>query len=132
MRQPRSVYLIFMVAVLLLLGMTLLPGLVTGTGVLAQGGPAAETPTEQPPPPTVTTPAPGETETPVPATETPVPPTEEPPAETATPTATSSGPGSSPGPSQPVTIPEPITVVLFGTGLAALSAAAASRRKKDE
>jgi hypothetical protein len=29
-----------------------------------------------------------------------------------------------------VPIPEPITVVLFGTGLAALSAAAASRRKK--
>jgi hypothetical protein len=30
-----------------------------------------------------------------------------------------------------VTIPEPITVVLFGTGLAALSAAVASRRNKN-
>jgi hypothetical protein len=33
------------------------------------------------------------------------------------------------GPPAPVQIPEPITVVLFGTGLAALSAAAAARRK---
>lgn len=32
----------------------------------------------------------------------------------------------------PVPIPEPITIVLFGTGLAALSAAAASRRKNQD
>jgi hypothetical protein len=35
-----------------------------------------------------------------------------------------------PTPRGPVTIPEPITVVLFGTGLAALSAAVATRRGK--
>ncbi|MFN2204050.1 MAG: PEP-CTERM sorting domain-containing protein [Caldilineaceae bacterium] len=32
----------------------------------------------------------------------------------------------------PAEIPEPITVILFGTGLAALSAASARRRKQDE
>jgi hypothetical protein len=32
----------------------------------------------------------------------------------------------------PAEIPEPITVILFGTGLAALSAASALRRKKEE
>jgi hypothetical protein len=31
----------------------------------------------------------------------------------------------------PAEIPEPITVILFGTGLAALSAASARRRKQD-
>jgi succinate dehydrogenase/fumarate reductase flavoprotein subunit len=31
-----------------------------------------------------------------------------------------------------VPIPEPVTVVLFGTGLAALSAAVAARRRKTE
>jgi hypothetical protein len=32
----------------------------------------------------------------------------------------------------PVPIPEPVTVVLFGTGLAALSAAVASRRGRNK
>jgi hypothetical protein len=36
-----------------------------------------------------------------------------------------------PVPGRPVPIPEPVTVVLFGTGLAALSAAVASRRGKN-
>jgi hypothetical protein len=31
-----------------------------------------------------------------------------------------------------VPIPEPVTVVLFGTGLAALSAAVAARRRKGD
>jgi hypothetical protein len=35
-------------------------------------------------------------------------------------------------PVPPAEIPEPITVILFGTGLAALSAASALRRKKEE
>ena len=37
---------------------------------------------------------------------------------------------SVPPPGEPLNIPEPITVVLFGTGLAALSAAAASRHTR--
>lgn len=37
-----------------------------------------------------------------------------------------------PAPVPPAEIPEPITVILFGAGLAALSAASALRRKKDE
>ena len=39
-------------------------------------------------------------------------------------------PTSTPVP--PAEIPEPITVILFGTGLAALSAATALRRKKTD
>lgn len=35
-------------------------------------------------------------------------------------------------PSRPVTIPEPVTVVLFGTGLAALSAAIAARKRGNQ
>ena len=45
---------------------------------------------------------------------------------TSTPTLS---PGPTPTPSRPVQIPEPITVVLFGTGLAALSAALAARKR---
>lgn len=83
---------------------------------------AAETPTSIPtqPPPTPTntfTP----TAPPPTATNTPIPPTEQPP-ETITPTPT---------PLPPQEIPEPITVILFGTGLAALSAAAARRKKAE-
>ncbi len=51
-------------------------------------------------------------------------PTAEPttPAATATPVPAS--------PSDPTQIPEPITVILFGSGLAALSASVAKKRKK--
>jgi outer membrane biosynthesis protein TonB len=88
-------------------------------------------------------------DTPVPTqpvpTDTPVPPTEEPTMEpTIPPTPTNEPtleptippsptpvPTSPPTPIPPAEIPEPITVILFGTGLAALSAAAA-RRKKTE
>lgn len=49
---------------------------------------------------------------------------------TATPTATvTPGPRPTDSPARPVEIPEPITVVLFGTGLAALSAALAARKR---
>lgn len=49
---------------------------------------------------------------------------------TATPTATTTpGPRPTDSPARPVEIPEPITVVLFGTGLAALSAALAARKR---
>ena len=77
--------------------------------LMAQQAPAAETPTEEPPKPTATEPKPTATE----------------------PKPTATEPTTTPAPSEPVSIPEPITVVLFGTGLAALSAAAAARRKKD-
>ena len=78
----------------------------------------------QPPPTATFTPEP--TDTPVPTnTPTEVPtdqPTATEPPQTVVP---------SPTPLPPSEIPEPITVILFGTGLAALSAAAA-RRKKSE
>lgn len=35
-----------------------------------------------------------------------------------------------PAPSDPAQIPEPVTVILFGSGLAALSASVAKKRKK--
>lgn len=48
-----------------------------------------------------------------------------------TPTPTSRPPVTPPTPMPPAEIPEPITVILFGTGLAALSAAAARRKKAE-
>jgi carbohydrate-binding DOMON domain-containing protein len=52
------------------------------------------------------------------------------PTPTPTPTTQAPTPTFTPEPERPVQIPEPVTVVLFGTGLAALSAAMATRRKK--
>ena len=90
----------------------------------AQDNTPAALPTDTPPPSPTNTPGP--TNTPVPPTNTP------PPGSTATPTNTPVvQPPATSVPSRPVPIPEPVTVVLFGTGLAALSAAIASRRKKD-
>lgn len=43
-------------------------------------------------------------------------------------TAFAQDPAAEKTPTSPVQIPEPLTVVLFGTGLAALSAAMAARR----
>lgn len=96
--------------------------------VLAQDVPVGETPTVEPPtftptatlqPPTATnTPAAGPTSTPTGAVASAT--------ATTTPVAT-----VTPVPGGPVTIPEPVTVVLFGTGLAALSAAVATRRGKN-
>jgi len=123
--------LVFWVAVSLLLGLIFAPNLLPQAQVFAQD-PAAETPTAPPPTPTT-----------VPPTATPVPPTVTstpgPGTPTAVPTATALGPTPSvpptattvPQPPQPVPIPEPVTVILFGTGLAALSAAVAARRKKE-
>lgn len=48
---------------------------------------------------------------------------------TPTPTPTTPVPRPTDSPARPVEIPEPITVVLFGTGLAALSAALAARKR---
>jgi hypothetical protein len=120
MRLSRPLYLAFIGVLLLLLASTFLPSVFGPVSVNAQV-PAVDTPTEEP-----TIPAP---------TDTPTPTLEPPATDTPTPTATFGGPGiATPTntPVPPVSIPEPITVVLFGTGLAALSAAAASRRKKQE
>jgi len=68
-------------------------------------------PTNTPVPVITNTPVPVPTNTPVPVPPTPIPPTAVPPV------------------TEPVQIPEPITVVLFGSGLAALSASVSKRRK---
>ena len=67
-----------------------------------------------------------------PVAPTPTPTITTTPVPSPTPTATSQAPTPTftPEPERPVQIPEPVTVVLFGTGLAALSAAMATRRKK--
>lgn len=136
MRKSRPLYLV-LTGIVLVVMLTLMTS-PQHQNVFAQGvTPAAETvvppPAETPVTPTATdiptdTPMPDET-----ATDTPMP------DETPTPTSTLSAPETvAPGvtstpdvPISPVPIPEPITVVLFGTGLAALSAAAASRRKNN-
>ncbi len=126
MRHSRSLYLVLIGAVLLLLSLSVM---IQARPVLAQQIPAAETTVAAPT--DVPTSTPTSTATP---TATSTTPAEVP---TATPTATSTGIAPVPTsttapPAPPVTIPEPITVVLFGTGLAALSAAAASRRKNKD
>lgn len=104
--------------VLVVIALSLLPAF--GVVVFAQDLPAAETPTVEPP---TETPTPTNTPT---ATNTPtVTPSVTP---SATPTSTQIPP--EPTPPAPVSIPEPVTTILFGTGLAALSAAVAARRKK--
>lgn len=129
MRQSRPLYLLLSAAVLIAtLTLMTLPN---PSDVFAQV-PAADTPTAQPtePPTEVPTDVPTEVPTDVPTdvptqvpTEVPTEvPTQEPPETVVVVT---------PQPPAPVSIPEPITVVLFGTGLAALSAAAASRRKNE-
>lgn len=92
--------------------------------VLAQDPPSADTPTAEPPTftPTATTQPPTATNTPVGG------PT---PTGTISPLTATAAVTVTPVPGGPVTIPEPVTVVLFGTGLAALSAAVATRRGKN-
>lgn len=95
--------------------------------ILAQDAPSGETPTVEPSTftPTATT-QPTATNTPVSG------PTSTPTGAVASATATTTPIATvTPVPGGPVTIPEPVTVVLFGTGLAALSAAVATRRGKN-
>ena len=106
------------IVLFLILGLVLTLAVISPVAVIAQG-PAGETPTAEPGKPTATEP-PTPTSTPV------LTPTPTPAGATAT-----VGPTRTPVPSEPVAIPEPITVILFGTGLAALSASAAVRRKKE-
>lgn len=97
---------LFALSVALIIGLVATASLMITDVALAQDG-AAVTDTATAEPPTVTP--------------TPIPPT-----------STSVVPTNTPTTPPPVQIPEPITVVLFGTGLAALSAAAAVRRKNKE
>lgn len=124
MNQRRQTYLYIIASVLLLLSFVMMSGVLAVPSVEAAPL-AAESPTALPtqPPPTETfTPEPTETFTPEPTeTFTPGPTDTLQPPQTVTPP---------PPPAPPAEIPEPITVILFGTGLAALSAAAASRRNK--
>ncbi|MEZ4614465.1 MAG: PEP-CTERM sorting domain-containing protein [Caldilineaceae bacterium] len=136
MKQTSTTQFVVLATILLLLAMISMPGWSTAGVVSAQGAPAdiTETPTEPPSPtPTDTAVPPTNTPTPTP-TNTPVVPTDTPVVPTNTPTVIVTLPPDTPTPppSTPVPIPEPVTVVLFGTGLAALSAAVASRRKKDD
>jgi hypothetical protein len=113
--------------VVAMLAMMLLSFAAAPAIVLAQEvTPAGETPTVEPTsPPTVTS-----TATPTPPTDPTATPTPTPVLGTATATVTAVA-TATPIPGGPVTIPEPLTVVLFGTGLAALSAAVANRRGKN-
>ena len=105
-------------ALVLLLSFAAVPA-----AVLAQDSPAGETPTTEP---ATFTPVPTATNTP------PAAPTSTPTGAVASATATTTPIATvTPVPGGPVTIPEPVTVVLFGTGLAALSAAVATRRGKN-
>lgn len=121
---------IVLATIVLCLALVFVPGWGAVGSVSAQVPAAETTVTEQP----TVTPTSTPTNTTVPTitptpTNTPVGPTNTPtqiatlPPDTPTPTPPTSG---------PVPIPEPVTVVLFGTGLAALSAAVASRRKTSE
>ncbi|MCB0061644.1 MAG: PEP-CTERM sorting domain-containing protein [Caldilineaceae bacterium] len=145
MNRTSSTQLVVLAVIVFLLAVIALPGWEVSNSALAQDAPAV-TETDATEPPTFTptnTAAP--TDTPVPTntpTNTPVTPvatdTFTPvPSDTPT-TIVTQAPTPEPSftptppPSGPVPIPEPITVVLFGTGLAALSAAVASRRKNKE
>ncbi len=123
MKSTVRIKLAFLATLLVILALALLPSF-AASRALAQD---AITPTVEPP---------TATNTPVPPTNTPVPPTNTPvpgvPTSTpAAPTPASTNTPVPPSPSRPVAIPEPVTVILFGSGLAALSAAIASRRKKE-
>jgi cytoskeletal protein RodZ len=124
MRQSRSLFLLLSSALLIAVLLTVY----SPANSFAQV-PAADTPTSQPTEPATSTPTATlePTATTVP-TDTAEPTATEAPG-TAVPTATTQ-PTATAAPPAPVSIPEPITVVLFGTGLAALSAAAARRKKE--
>jgi hypothetical protein len=125
MTRNRPIVVVFICTVLFLLVITVVPVFVESSPLHAQGAPVAETPTGVPTQPEPTdTPVPTATNTPEPTATNTLEPTETPlePPQTVTPPPT---------PVPPSQIPEPITVILFGTGLAALSAYAARRKKQE-
>jgi hypothetical protein len=121
-------------AVAFVLGVFIQPLL--GATAQAQDAPAVETTVTEPATftPTATNTLPADTPTPTATNTLPAdtPTAVESPGPEDTPTPTSTPPMSPPSDSRPVPIPEPVTVVLFGTGLAALSAAVAARRRKGD
>jgi hypothetical protein len=138
MRVLTAKRLNMLAAVVFVLGILLQPLL--GARAQAQDAPAVETTVTEPATftPTATNTVPTDTPTPTPTTtlptDTPTPTSTgvESPGPGETPTSTPTLPTSPPSGSRPVPIPEPVTVVLFGTGLAALSAAVAARRRKGD
>jgi hypothetical protein len=130
MRNPSITRLsIVSATIALLVALLFAPGWGAVRTVSAQDQvPAVETTVTEQPTPTNTS-APPATPT---ATNTPVGPTATPTLVVTLPPDVTTTPVPTAPPSGPVPIPEPVTVVLFGTGLAALSAALASRRKNDE
>jgi carbohydrate-binding DOMON domain-containing protein len=134
MRISVASKLVFFAAMIILLGILVQP-MAIGR-VAAQNAPAVETTATEPPTSTFTPTAT--------ATATATPTNTNTPVNTDTPTATPTGtqpPTNTPTSTRPtdveppddtVPIPEPVTVVLFGTGLAALSAAVAARRRKED
>lgn len=121
MNRAKALKFAYFAALLLGIGLVFAPGLTSQSTIFAQD--VAETPTAEQPTPTV----PAATPTVPGATPTVQGPTATPDASNPTPV----NPTPTSQPPQPVPIPEPVTVVLFGTGLAALSAAVAARRKKE-
>lgn len=139
MKKPVTARLVIAAIVVILLTLFVIPNWETTNKVSAQGAPAdiTETPTE-PASPTPTSTSVDTTTPTTTATPTGTPPNTptNTPIPSDTPTAIITLPPDTltptPPPSGPVPIPEPVTVILFGTGLAALSAAVASRRKHEE
>lgn len=136
MLRSMSTKLALLGALFIVVSLVLQPAL--ASTLLAQGvPPAAETTATEPATATPTDEPPTATATAEPPTNTPTDaPTDVPPATaTNTPEGTSvpEPPTSTPRPpsSPPPAIPEPVTIVLFGSGLAALSAAVAARRRKE-
>ena len=128
MNRTKALKFAYFAALLLGIGLVFAPGLTSQSTIFAQD--VAETPTAEQPTPTVpaaTPTVPAATPTVPGATPTVQGPTATPDASNPTPV----NPTPTSQPPQPVPIPEPVTVVLFGTGLAALSAAVAARRKKE-
>lgn len=133
-----STKLVILGALFILVSLVLQPSLYNGAQ--AQDVPAVETTATEPSTATSTataTETPTETPTATPtttetATFTPTSTfTQTPPTATPTTGEATLTPTRTPSPAPPA-IPEPVTVVLFGTGLAALSAAVAARRRKED
>lgn len=123
MTRNRPIVVVFICTVIFLLVITVAPVFLDTSPLHAQVIPAAETPPTPTGVPTLPT-----------ATNTPTATSTAPPTNTPVPTETLSPPQTvtpSPTPVPPSQIPEPITVILFGTGLAALSAYAARRKKQE-
>lgn len=127
MTRNRPIVVVFICTILFLLVITVAPVFLDSAPLHAQVIPAAETPVTPTGVPTLPEPTDTPTATPT-GTATATPTNTPEPTETLSPPQTVT---PSPTPVPPSQIPEPITVILFGTGLAALSAYAARRKKQE-